>query len=664
MCGIAGLISSRPFDASAVRRMIDPIAHRGPDDQGAWIDAECGVGLGHRRLSIVDLSPLGHQPMGSNNARWMLSYNGEIYNHLDLRRELERSGAGAAGNGLPWRGHSDTETLIECIAAWGLKETLQKCVGMFALALWDRKQRRLLLARDRFGEKPLYYGWVGGDFVFASELKGLRSHPGFDNPVSRRSVRLLAARAYVPAPLSIYERIYKLEPGCILSVGPDAPARPLASAPVPDAAAEGVSLERYWSYRQVVQDGLADPIADEADALDELESTLAAAIQGQSVADVSVGAFLSGGIDSSTVVGLYQRYSSGTVRTFSIGFEEAAFNEAGYAKAVAAHFGTEHHERYVTVDETRDVIPLLPTMYDEPFADSSQIPTHLVSRFAREQVTVALSGDGGDELFGGYNRHFQAPRLWSQVRRLPRPARALIGRPLSAVPGSLWNAASRYIPGAERRPHFGAKVQKGLRLMSSARRFDDVYNSYLDEWSHEASPVPQPGLAANDLAFDLDLDSEAPDAVRMMYSDAVSYLPDDILCKVDRAAMAVSLETRVPFLDHRVAALAARIPISMKISGGKGKQILRKLLYRHAPQALFERPKAGFGIPVGEWLRSSLRPWAEELLDHRRLRDSGFFDPDVVHARWKRHLTGEQDSTPALWAVLMFQAWHAETEST
>jgi asparagine synthase (glutamine-hydrolysing) len=411
-----------------------------------------------------------------------------------------------------------------------------------------------------------------------------------------------------------------------------------------------------------MQAGLADPIGAEGEALEKLETTLAAAIGGQAVADVPVGAFLSGGIDSSTVVGLYQKYSPGTVRTFSIGFEEAAFNEANYAKGVARHFGTEHNERYVTVKETRDVIPLLPSMYDEPFADSSQIPTHLVSRFAREQVTVALSGDGGDELFGGYNRHFQAPRLWNQVSRVPRPIRAAVGGPLSRVPGTVWNGLSRYIPGAERRPHFGAKVQKGLRLMGGARRFDDIYNSFLDEWSFEPSPVPSAGIVANDLAFDMDVAPGAPDAVRMMYCDAVSYLPDDILCKVDRASMAVSLETRVPFLDHRVAELAARIPVSMKISGGKGKQILRKLLYGLAPAELFERPKAGFGIPVGEWMRGSLRPWAEELLDRSRLSAGGFFDADAVHRRWQQHLKGERDGTPALWAVLMFQAWHAETE--
>ena len=654
MCGIAGLISAQPIVPETVRRMTDPIAHRGPDDQGVWIDQEAGVGLGHRRLSIIDLSPLGHQPMASNNGRWVLDYNGEIYNHLALRRELDGAGGGPVGNGLPWRGHSDTETLIECIAAWGLKATLQRCVGMFALALWDRKERRLHLARDRFGEKPLYYGWTGGDFVFGSELKAIRTHPRFNNEIDRRSVRLLAARAYIAAPLSIYKRIYKLEPGCILSVGPDVWRSPRDTAPSPDEPSNGIAMERYWSYREVVRTGLGDPIGDEDEALYQLEGVLAQAIQGQAVADVPVGAFLSGGIDSSTVVALYQKYSTGTVRTFSIGFEEAAFNEADHAKAVAAHFGTQHNERCVTVKETQEVIPLLPTMYDEPFADSSQIPTHLVSRFAKEQVTVALSGDAGDELFGGYNRHFQAPLLWNRIRRVPRPLRAAVGGPLSRVPGAAWNRLAAMLPGGTPRPHFGSKVQKGLRTAGRARRFDDIYNTFLDEWSGEPSPVP--GV---DVPLDLDLDVApgASDAVRMMYCDAVTYLPDDILCKVDRAAMAVSLETRVPFLDHRVAELAARIPISMKIKGASGKQILRKLLYREAPRELFERPKAGFGIPVGEWIRGPLRPWAEDLLDAKRLAGQSIFDPVAVQRRWAQHVRGERDGTQALWAVLMFQAW-------
>ncbi|MBV8686783.1 MAG: asparagine synthase (glutamine-hydrolyzing) [Alphaproteobacteria bacterium] len=648
MCGIAGLLTAGRADPALVRRMIAPIAHRGPDDQGVWTDGDAGIGLGHRRLSIVDLSPLGHQPMLSADGRWMLSYNGEIYNHLALRAELPA---------VAWRGHSDTETLVECIAAWGLEATLRKAVGMFAIALWDRQRRELALARDRFGEKPLYYGWAGKDFVFGSELKALREHPRFSAEIDRRALRLYAARTYIPAPFSIYRGVYKLEPGCILTVTPAAADGPPSGPPREGAPEAGLSLARYWSYRDVMRHGLADPIGDEGEALERLERVLAEAIGGQAVADVPVGAFLSGGIDSSTVVALYQKYSSIPVRTFSIGFEEAGFNEAEYAKAVAKHLGTVHHERYVTVRETRDVIPLLPAMYDEPFADSSQIPTHLVSRFAREQVTVALSGDGGDELFAGYNRHFAAPALWRRLSRLPRPVRAMLGGPLSQLPSSLWSGAGSLLPG-RRQPHFGSKVKKALRVAGSARSFDDVYTSFLDEWSFEPSPVR--GAEGGEAGFDMDFAPGAPDTLRMMYCDATSYLPDDILCKVDRAAMAVSLETRVPFLDHRVAELAARIPMGMKVRGGKGKHILRELLYREAPRALFERPKAGFGIPVGEWIKGSLRPWAEELLDRGRMAGEGFFDADIVQRRWQEHLSGRRDSTPALWAVLMFQAWHRQ----
>lgn len=659
MCGIAGILTSGHADPQLVRRMITPIAHRGPDDEGVWVDKDTGIGLGHRRLSIIDLSPLGHQPMEATNGRYVLSYNGEIYNHADLRAELEAAGGSPAGNGVAWRGHSDTETLVECIAAWGLEATLKKCVGMFALALWDKQSRVLHLARDRFGEKPLYYGWAGPDFVFGSELKALRQHPLFEGKIDRGALRLFAARTYVPAPFSIYEGVYKLEPGCILSITSGALSAPLRQAPREGAGSEGVRLSRYWSYRDVMRDGLANPILDETEALTGLEAVLAQAIKGQSVADVPVGAFLSGGIDSSSVVALYQKYSSMPVRTFSIGFEEAGFNEAVYAKAVAQHFGTVHDERYVTVKETRDVIPLLPAMYDEPFADSSQIPTHLVSRFAREQVTVALSGDGGDELFAGYNRHFAAPSLWKKLDRLPRPVRAALGQPLSRLPSSFWASAASLLPG-QRQPHFGSKVQKALRVAGAARSFDDVYESFLDEWSFEPSPVLS---AESPAGFDLDFAAGAPDTLRMMYCDAMSYLPDDILCKVDRASMAVSLETRVPFLDHRVAELAAHIPMHMKVRGGKGKHILRELLYGEAPKALFERPKAGFGIPVGHWIKGPLRDWAETLLDRSRMAEDGYFDPDIVHRRWQDHLTGRRDSTPALWAVLMFQAWLESTRA-
>jgi asparagine synthase (glutamine-hydrolysing) len=631
--------------------MIRPIANRGPDDEGVWFDPATRVGLGHRRLAIVDLSPAGHQPMLSADGRFVLTFNGEIYNHAELRRELEARSAVPEGG---WRGHSDTEVLLQSIVTWGLQDALRRSAGMFAFGMWDQKERRLSLVRDRFGEKPLYYGWARGDFVFGSELKALRAHPDFDNAIDRRALRLFAARTYVPAPLSIYERIFKLPPGCVLTIDSAAATQPFRDPPEEGKNEGGVKLERYWSYRDAVRRGLADPLDDETAALDALEGALATAIRGQSMADVPVGAFLSGGIDSSTICALYQKYSAIPVRTFSIGFDEAGYNEAVDARRVAAHLGTVHHERYVTVKEARDVIPKLPTMYDEPFADSSQVPTHLVSHFAREQVTVALTGDGGDELFAGYNRHFVAPRLWGHLQTVPRSLRVATGSTFSRLPPGFWNGLVGLMPGRHA-PHLGRKVQKALRLATSAECLDDVYRSFLDEWSHEPSPVI--GDENVDNFLDLDIGPHAADCVRMMYCDAVSYLPDDILAKVDRASMAVALETRVPFLDHRVAELAARIPLNLKTQGGRGKYILRKLLYQMVPRKLVDRPKAGFGIPVGEWIKGPLRPWAEELLNSDRIRSEGWFDPQVIQKRWRQHLAGQRDSTSALWAILMFESW-------
>ena len=641
MCGIAGIIGSGSRSRPRLKGMADALAHRGPDDAGIWQDTTAPIGFAHRRLAIVDLSPMGHQPMHSGDGRLTIAFNGEIYNHQAIRRELDGIKSTA------WRGHSDTEILLEAIALWGLEATLRRAVGMFAIALWDHREQTLSLARDRFGEKPLYYGWAAGDFVFASELKAIRALPGFANPVDRRAVQLLAARAYIPAPFSIYRRLFKLEPASILTVTPevarktqDRPHRPIP----------------YWSYRQTLLDGLADPIASEDDALDALEEALTASISGQAVADVPVGAFLSGGIDSATAVALYQKAFPGQVKTFTIGFKEAGFDEAVHARAVAAHFKTEHHEHYVGVAEAQAVIPRLPFMYDEPFADSSQIPTHLVSKLAQEHVTVALSGDAGDELFGGYNRYLAAARLWRTMDRLPAAMRRIVGGSLHAVPPSLWNGLVSLAPAGRRPAHFGHRVHKLLRTVRDARGIDDVIDSFLDEWSGAGSPVLGAGRLPLTAGFDMDLPG-ASDEQRMMYCDALSYLPDDILCKVDRAAMAVGLETRVPFLDHRVAAVAARIPMSMKIEGTTGKAILRKLLYRHAPKAMFDRPKAGFAVPVGEWVKGPLRDWAESLLDEGRLRNAGFFDPATVRARWDEHLSGKQDSTQSLWTVLMFEAW-------
>lgn len=636
-------------DLAAIAQMTDVIAHRGPDDQGAWIDSEAGIALGHRRLSILELSPLGHQPMASVSDRYVLAYNGEIYDHLAIRAELE-----AAGTAPAWRGHSDTETLLAAIDAWGARRALERATGMFAIALWDKQAGTLTLARDRFGEKPLYYGWAGGLFAFASELGAIRALPGFANPVDRRALSSLLSRTYIPCPQSIYQGIFKLPPGTMLTVTTDAVAAP-RSEPFAEGMQGGARLERYWSYRDVVRGGLDRPYASEGEAVEAVEAALTAAVAGQSIADVPVGAFLSGGFDSSTVVALYQAASRGTIRTFSIGFEEAGFDEAVYAREVARHFGTEHHERYVGVDDALAVIAKLPGMYGEPFADSSAIPTHLVSAFAREQVTVALSGDGGDELFGGYNRYLHAPRLWRALAPLPQGLRGLVAGTGARMPDALWTALGSIATRKRQPPFFGAKVRKGLRTAANAHGLDDVFASLLDEWHLAATPVLGVDARVRPLV-DMDLGA-APGLARMMYADAVAYMPDDILAKVDRASMAVSLETRVPFLDHHVAAAAARVPMEQKIAGGVTKRVLRTILYRHAPRAMFERPKAGFAMPVGPWLRGPLRDWAEDLLDPARMRQEGYLDPAPIQRCWHDHLSGRADGTQVLWPILMFQAW-------
>lgn len=665
MCGITGFLSGTGIQSASLqaiaRSMADAITHRGPDDAGAWADVDAGIALGHRRLSIIDLSPAGHQPMESASGRFVIAFNGEIYNHLELRAELRSTATGPA-----WRGHSDTETLLAAFERWGVEATLQKTVGMFAIALWDRRERTLHLARDRFGEKPLYYGWVNGAFVFGSELKALRAYPDFANPVSREALALYMRFTYVPAPHSIYQGIYKLEPGCLLSVCGRPPKMADFQPLRPPAVYQGITLRRWWSLAQVVEAGAKNQIVDEHEALTALEARLGDAVRLQSLADVPLGAFLSGGADSSAIVALMQQQASHPVKTFTIGFEQAGFDESPYARAVAQHLGTEHTEMFVTVAEAQAVIGALPTMYDEPFADSSQIPTHLVCRAAREHVTVALSGDAGDELFGGYNRYFWSSRLWRRLSWMPYPARQLLGAAISAVPMAGWDALGRPInallPGTQGIARVGEKAHKLATRLRRVRDFDDLSLSLLSEWQDPAQvvlgengvvvveprclldePLPTRGVEANEL--------------RMMYQDSMTYLPDDILCKVDRAAMATSLETRVPFLDHRVAELAWFLPLDMKIRGHEGKWALRQILYRHVPRELIERPKAGFAIPVGLWLRGPLRAWAESLLDEKRLQSEGYFHPAPIRQRWAEHVSGQRDHTPSLWAVLMFQAW-------
>jgi asparagine synthase (glutamine-hydrolysing) len=701
MCGFSGFLTSEVDVLSRAKAVASKMAlslhHRGPDDAGAWADASAGIALGFRRLSILELSSAGHQPMRSASGRFVMTFNGEIYNHSELRDLLSVKQLGSPA--IPWRGHSDSETLLASIEVWGLEETLKKTVGMFAIALWDTQTRTLHLARDRFGEKPLYYGWAttassaSPTFVFGSELKALRSYPGFSNNVSREALALYMRFTYVPAPYSIYQNIYKLEPGCMLSINTSAalpqsdkllvagqmPSVPTApSAPLrPQDVQGGLSMYRWWSLATVVESGAQSQISSEDEVLETLELRLKDAVRLQSLADVPLGAFLSGGVDSSCIVALMQAQASSPVKTFTVGFEEAGFDESPFAREVAEHLGTEHNEFFVSAKQAQAVIADLPSIYDEPFADSSQIPTHLVCKEARQQVTVALSGDAGDELFAGYNRYFWGPRIWSRLAWLPYSARQVLGAAIRAVPTESWDSLSKpvnaLLPDTKNITRAGINAHKLAARLSGVRDIDDLYKSLVSEWQDPAQVVKRAGggsgfYTGDNLSEPVSMLSDPWPAAgveqgqhRMMYRDSMTYLPDDILCKVDRAAMATSLETRVPFLDHRVAELAWRLPLNMKIRNGQGKWALRQVLYKYVPEKLIDRPKSGFAIPIGQWLRGPLKNWAEALLDEKRLELDGYFHPKPIRDKWAQHLSGRYDHTASLWAVLMFQSWLEST---
>ncbi len=649
MCGLAGFLSKSPdapwvADEGLLARMGARLLHRGPDQDGRWSDPHAGIALVHRRLSIVDLSAAGDQPMASAGGRVVIAFNGEIYNHLDLRRALETE-----GRAPPWRGGSDTETLVAAIDAWGTPGALARCVGMFAFALWDRRDRALTLARDRLGEKPLYYGWYGqGDratLLFASELKAMTAHPAFADEVDRGALALLLRHNAVPSPHSIYRRARKLKPGCYLTLS---------------AADRDAEPRAYWSATDAVHAGRADPIdASPAEATDALERVLGDAVAGQMMADVPLGAFLSGGVDSSTIVALMQQRSSRPVKTFTLGFERG-FDEATHAQVVARHLRTEHTELYVTAEEALRVVPSLADMYDEPLADSSQIPTSIVARLARGHVKVALSGDGGDELFAGYDRYRSADRTWRAMAAAPGFVREAVGAGLGAVPDAVWDAVGRAAawvgPGRATGWATDGKLRRAGDLLAS-RSLDELYSGSRSRW-----PDPT-GLVIGATELPTVFAGDAPDlrglegVERLMAIDLLTYLPEEILVKVDRAAMAASLETRAPLLDHRVVEFAWRVPMAYKRRDGRSKWLLRQVLERHLPAAMFERPKSGFSVPLAAWLRGSLRPWAEELLDERRLRDEGYLHPEPIRHAWSMHLSGAANLEHALWTVLMFQAW-------
>lgn len=652
MCGLVGLLSPHDgVDRALLRAMTDRIVPRGPDSSGEWVGADGLIGLGHRRLAVLDLSEAGHQPMHSACGRYTIAYNGEIYNFAELRAELE-----AGGKAPPWRGHSDTEVLLAAIAAWGLRAALERAAGMFAFALWDHARRELTLARDRFGEKPLYYGWVGRRFVFASTLAPLRAVPGFGAAIDRPALASLLTRGYVPAPLSIFGGIFKLPQGCMLTIDVAGATTPLASPPV-EGQAGAVRLDRWFDHGQQLLDGARDPIDEPEAALDALETTITAAIRRQLVADVPVGVFLSGGIDSSLVAALAQQVSARPVKTFTIGFHEPELDEAKFAREVSHALGTEHHCLYISGAAAQEVIPRLPAIYDEPFADNSQIPTHIVSALARQSVTVALSGDGGDELFGGYPRYAQVAGMWRQVSRIPAPLRRQVLRSAGTVPPRAWQLLA-HVARIRHSPRFGDNAQRSLRLLAQAHDFGGLFDRVLDDWALHPAPLAGGARIQQRLALDPRLAGLGLEA-QLMHCDAQTYLADDILTKVDRAAMAVSLETRVPLLDPAVTALAARIPHRLKFGPGGGKWILKQLLYRKVPRELVDRPKSGFGIPVGEWLRTDLRDWAEDLLSPAALGAERLLDVKAIRARWAAHLAGHEDAAQPLWSVLMYQAWRA-----
>ena len=639
MCGIAGFIAdpARPISSDQLKSIAEVmeivLEHRGPDDHDVWIDSDAGVALVHRRLSIVDLSSAGHQPMHSADGRYVIIYNGEVFSHAEIRKEIEATGH-------RFRGHSDTEVILESIARVGVRATVDRLIGMFAFVIWDKNDRTLTLVRDRLGIKPVYWAKINGLFMFGSELKALRQHPGWTPRIRPEAVASFLRHNYIPAPNTIYQDVYKLEPGTILTL-------PFGGEP---------KIEKFWDARQVALDSIQHPLDEDDETLaNRLETLLVDAVGRRMIADVPLGAFLSGGIDSSTVVALMKAANLGPVKTFSIGFEQAGFNEAPHAAAIANHLGTEHTELTVTSQEALDVVPKLADMFDEPFADSSQIPTYLVSAMTRKHVTVALSGDGGDELFAGYNRYQLTKRFWRTLSLLPLPARNAFASGLTSLSTERWDQCFAPLPSKVSPPQPGDKIYK-LASVLKLSNADELYRHLISHWNPTQVAPSVPELRG--ILWDGSVRKDFPDLLdRMQFLDLVTYLPDDILTKVDRASMANALEARVPLLDHRVVELAWRLPHKAKIRGGTTKWLLRQVLYRHVPKELIERPKMGFGVPLAGWLKGPLRAWAENLISEKRLRESGLLDTQLVRRRWHEHLSGRRNWQYLLWDVLMFEAW-------
>lgn len=643
MCGVAGFLMDSKSSSSVnfdliTKKMTDSIKHRGPNDSGCWNNPSEGIALGHRRLSILDLSDAGHQPMESSNGRYVIAFNGEIYNHLQIRSDIEKNN----GN-ISWRGHSDTETILSAFETFGIQESLEKFVGMFAFSLWDKKNKILTLARDRLGEKPMYYGWQnianGRVFLFGSELKALKSFPDIDLRVDRGSLSLFLKHAYVPNPYSIYENIFSLEPGQFLQVS---------------LTNKMTKTVNYWEASEIIKKGSFEEYkGTPKEAVKDLKNLLRHTIKSQMISDVPLGAFLSGGIDSSTVVSIMQEQADIPVKTFTIGFNEKGFDEAKYAKSIANHLGTDHTELYINANDAIKVIPDMHSIYCEPFADSTQIPNFIVSRLANNDVTVALSGDGGDELFGGYSRYNHIDNIWKKINYFPLSTRNLISKILT-YPLQEKSIYSRYK--SKTLTNLSKRIISGTNLINS-ETIDKLYLHVITQIPFSEDVIHDGYLKETKLDDLKPSFGDISNIEKMMATDTINYLPDDILTKVDRAAMRTSLETRVPFLDHNIVEFAWRLPISYKVKEGESKWPLQQILKDFLPESLTKREKMGFSVPIHEWIRGPLSEWCEELLNKDRLKSEGFFDEEIVCNKWKEHLFGKKNNITFLWPILMFQSW-------